>query len=351
MQTDLFSVEAEFVISDGVQNGAGIVFGGASDRNFNYFRITSDGRYSIGERVNGLDKAIVENRPSSAIKRGAQPNYLEVRSVDTGFDFYINEELVYEHVGELRWHGEFGGFVAGTGSGQVSLNQFVVAFPTERPDDFKISPPAWWNTTGSGFVFSTDGHIVTNHHVIEGASRVEVSVKVGDEWKEVPAEIVAFDATNDLALLKVDPIAISHLKSIPYRMTTDLVDIGTKTFTLGFPEPDILGDEMKFSEGSLSSRSGLMGNVSQYQVSIPVHPGNSGGPLFDGDGNLIGVINARARGFQNVGYGIKARYLADMLKSMDNAPRIPSSSGLEGVSQTERIKALSRLVVFIKVKS
>ena len=328
----------------------GFAFGAKGRADLVAFTVSSDGTFSISERRNDVDRVIVDRRKSSAIVRGDNKmNSLTVRRDDEGFDFLINGEVVHSQE-SVRWHGGDVAFLSRGGQGQIGVWKFAYMTPTERPTDTELKPPAWWSGTASGFILSTDGFVVTNHHVIEDATRVELDVKVGEEWKSVEAEVVAFDAASDLAILKIDSKAIGHIRSIPYSINPDPANLGTKVFTLGFPETNVLGSELKFTEGSVSSRSGFKGDVTTYQISVPLHHGNSGGPLFNEEGNLIGVVNSGVPSMQNVSYGVKASYLVDMIKSMDNGPKIPTQNNLEKMTQTERIKALSELVVFIKVK-
>lgn len=327
----------------------GLFFGANGIDNLILFTIASDGTFSIRDRRNTVEKPIVEKQKSNAIKRGDEVNEIQVTSSDEGFEFTINDEVVHKQE-ELRWHGGEAGLISMKGRGQVVTQGFAYIYPTERPVVTEIKPAAWWTSTGSGFLLSRQGFIVTNHHVIDGVTKVEVDLKKGDEVKSVPAEVIAFDAASDLAILKISSEELMHVKEIPFSVRSELVDLGTKVFTLGFPATDVLGTELKFSEGSVSARSGYMGDVTSYQISVPLQGGNSGGPLFDIDGNLIGVINANVPALQNVGYGIKASYLVDMIKSIDNGPTIPTENRLKSMPQTERIKALSELMVFIKVK-
>jgi len=328
----------------------GLYFLGTENReNFISFTISADGTFSISERRNRVERPLVERRRSDAIRKGDALNDLEVTKGESGYEFRINDVEVYR-IESLRSFGGIFGLYSGKGKGQVSISSILFVYPAERPEDISLTPPSWWSASGSGFIVSTDGYIVTNHHVIDGATRIEVDVRTGDQWKSVTAEVVAFDAASDLAILKLDAESLRHIKEIPFPVKGQIAELGTKVFTLGFPATRTLGDEMKFSEGSVSSRSGFKGDVTAYQVSVPIHGGNSGGPLFDVEGNLIGVINANVPTMQNVGYAIKSSYLIDMIKSMDNGPKIPTQNDLEKMSQIERIKALSELVVFIKVK-
>jgi S1-C subfamily serine protease len=327
----------------------GLVFGASNRGNFVAFTISSDGTYSISERRNNVEKIVIDRKKSSAIAKIGKVNRLRVTRADDGFQYWINNEIVYKQE-SVRWHGGDVGMVSRGNEGQIGVWQFFYATPVEKPTDTELKPPAWWNGSGSGFILSTEGFVVTNHHVIEDAKRIEIDIRNGEDWATVVAEVVAFDAASDLAILKFDPSALKHIDAIPFSIKTEVADLGTKVFTMGFPQTNYLGSDLKFSEGSVSSRSGYKGDVTAYQVSVPIHGGNSGGPLFDSDGSLIGIIKSSVPGLQNVSYGIKASYLADMIKSMDNGPKIPSENKLGGMSETERIKALSELVVFIKVR-
>jgi len=293
-------------IKDRVEHG--ILFGASGYRNLISFVVDSDGAVSIYDRRNGVDRPLLERKRVGSFLKGEKDNTIVVTRDENGFSFSLNGEVVHK-INDLRWHGGDVGIFSGAGRGHVAVWNFLQMGPAEKPSDISLKPPTWWSATGSGFILSTEGYVVTNHHVIDGATRVEIDIKIGDEWKSATAEVVAFDAASDLAILKLDPQSLAHLENIPFSLKSDLAELGTRVFTLGFPETQVLGGEMKFTEGSVSSRSGYKGDVTTYQVSIPVHDGNSGGPLFDIDGNLIGVINSNVPGLQNVSYGIKASYL------------------------------------------
>jgi S1-C subfamily serine protease len=184
--------------------------------------------------------------------------------------------------------------------------------------------------SGSGFFVSEDGYLITNDHVIKNARRVKV--KIGTN--AIPAEVVREDSTNDLALLKV----MGHFRSLC--VATNAVELGQPVFTIGFPDIRLQGTDPKYTDGKISSMNGLKDDPSEYQISVPVQPGNSGGPLVDQAGNVAGVIVARLNDFaalaamgslpQNVNYAIKGSILRDFLaESPDVKPSAtaPASSG------------------------
>ena len=210
-----------------------------------------------------------------------------------------------------------------------------------------------WKGNGSGIIFTKDGYIATNYHVIEDASEIEVEFKYEREIKTFRAEVVRTDPTNDLAIIKINDPAFNNLKSLLYNFKTRRSQIGESVFALGFPKAlSIMGKDMKFTDGKISSLTGFMGDVTVYQTSTPIQPGNSGGPLFDTKGNLIAINSAKivADDVDNVSYSIKSIYLLTLIDALPREIELPSSSYLNQKPLTEQIKILERYVTLIKVK-
>ncbi len=171
--------------------------------------------------------------------------------------------------------------------------------------------------TGSGFLISEDGYLLTNFHVVENA--LNILVLRGRETNVLyPATLVKVDQINDLALLKIAgrfpalPIAPSHASKL-----------GDSVFTVGFPNPRLQGTEPKFTDGKISSLAGIQDNPRDFQISVAVQPGNSGGALVDSLGNAVGVVTARLSEKaalettgalpQNVNYAVKSSYVLSFL--------------------------------------
>ena len=112
-----------------------------------------------------------------------------------------------------------------------------------------------------------------------------------------------------------------------------------------------MGDEIKLTTGVISSKSGFQGDVSLYQISAPIQPGNSGGPLFDGQGNLIGIVNAKHRGAENVSYAIKASYLNNLAESALSISLLPTNNVISGMSLSNKVKSLKNFVFIITCSS
>ena len=202
-------------------------------------------------------------------------------------------------------------------------------------------------STGSG-IFVAPRIITTNYHVIKKASKIEVSVRNGKEVCSYKAKVLSTDKTNDLALIQIEDKDFTGIGRIPYQLLTTIKDTGTSIFTMGFPVAEYMGEEVKVTDGIISSKTGFQGDIVTYQISAPIQPGNSGGPLFDKNGCLIGITNALLRGGENVGYAIKSSYLCNLIESAPVQIQIPSDTSLQEVALPEQIKVLSQCVVFIK---
>ena len=206
-----------------------------------------------------------------------------------------------------------------------------------------------YTATGSGFVLTPNGVIVTNYHVIDGANGIDVFVNRNNEVKKYKAKVLISDKTNDISLLQIDDSSFTRFPALPYATKTSILDVGTSVFALGYPMSDILGEEIKVTDGIISSKTGYQGDIVTYQISAPIQPGNSGGPLFDKQGNIVGITNAGVPDAQNVGYAIKASYLKNLIDVAPTTISLPAHNSISGLSFTEKIKRLTPYVVLIKV--
>ncbi len=174
--------------------------------------------------------------------------------------------------------------------------------------------------SGSGFIVTTSGYILTCYHVVNQAN--EIKVIAGD--KKYFAQLIRADKHNDLALLKIEG-RFSALAFAPRHA----VEMGSDVFTIGYPNPILQGVNQKLTEGNISSLTGFQDDIRLYQISTPVQPGNSGGPLMDNNGNVVGVLvsilNAEAT-FQitgnlpqNVNYALKTNYAMSVIDTVPEA--------------------------------
>ena len=108
-----------------------------------------------------------------------------------------------------------------------------------------------------------------------------------------------------------------------------------------------MGRDIKLTTGIISSKTGYEGNVSQYQISAPIQPGNSGGPLFDKDGNIIGIIQAKHSQAENAGYAIKASYIKNLFDLLPQEVNYPSTNKLNGKDLPTQVRMASKTTCLI----
>ena len=214
-----------------------------------------------------------------------------------------------------------------------------------QPNSYQIISPKKYNdqhltrvSSGSGFFVSTKGHLITNEHVINGCSDVEV-ILFG---KHYPTNIIAKDEINDLALLKVD-------KSVDYPLplSEENPELLQDIYVAGFPFGTAVSDSVKVTEGIVSSLSGIANNYSNMQIDAALQPGNSGGPIIDHKGNVIGVAVAKLDFKkivlqydaipENTNFGIKSSVVKNLLQG-NGVSLIPAnSSNLSGANLGKKI--------------
>lgn len=171
---------------------------------------------------------------------------------------------------------------------------------------------------GTGFAISPKGYLITCHHVVREAERVVVHVKGG----YLEASIVALDPRNDLAILKVEAWPGRFLGLSPSSEVTHASEV----LAAGFPDPSVLGINPKISTGIVNALSGVRDDPRYIQISAPVQPGNSGGPLLSSSGRVVGVVAAGLNSIdrmenggylpQTVNYAIKTDLIFPLLKSV-----------------------------------
>ncbi len=215
-----------------------------------------------------------------------------------------------------------------------------------KVQDFTKTQP----TSGTGFAISSNGIIVTNYHVIDGAKTIKVRGINSDFNKTYKAKVLVSDKNNDLALIQIDDYGFTSLGTIPYTIKTGLAGVGENIFVLGYPLRATMGDEIKLTNGIVSSRTGFQGDITAYQISAPVQPGNSGGPLFDSQGNLIGIINAKHGGAENASYAVKTSYLTNLIDLLPNPPKLQTLNSLTGKTLTQQVELVKKFVYIIETE-
>ncbi|MBQ6962423.1 MAG: trypsin-like peptidase domain-containing protein [Paludibacteraceae bacterium] len=207
----------------------------------------------------------------------------------------------------------------------------------------KITPEIW---SGTGWAIK-DGHIVTNNHVIEGAKQIKVYGVKGRFDVEYNAYVVATDKKNDLAVIKIEDNKFNGFGTIPYSVKKSASDVGEDVFVLGYPLIGSMGKEIKLTTGVISAKTGFLDDVSLYQISAPIQPGNSGGPLFDNRGNVIGIVNSHHTQAQNASYAVKTSLLNNLLESVSSTSLLPLNNTISNMSLSDKVKNIKDFVYLI----
>lgn len=204
-------------------------------------------------------------------------------------------------------------------------------------------------STGTGFAIATNGLIVTNNHVVADSKEIKVCGLNGNFNKDYLAKVVIVDKNNDLAIIQITDNTFINFGEIPYKIKQSSSMVGEDIFVLGYPLTATMGDEIKLTNGIISSKTGYQNDITVYQISAPVQPGNSGGPLFDKSGNLIGIVNAKHIDAENATYAIKVSYLSNLLEVLDVYPVNNKGSNLDEKSLSEQVSIIKDFVFLIKI--
>lgn len=224
---------------------------------------------------------------------------------------------------------------------------YLKLYPTSSNNSSSTNPI---KSSGTGFAITSDGYIVTNYHVVDGANTIFVRGVKGNFSKAYNAEVVLKDRNNDLALIRINDSEFTSLGTLPYTFNQEQIDVGSSVYALGYPLRASMGDEVKLTNGIVSSRTGYQGDITTYQVSVPVQPGNSGGPLFNSKGEIVGIINAKHSGAENASYAIKLNYLINLIQAMNEKLNLPKNNTVSNKGLSEQVKFVKEFVYILEVK-
>jgi S1-C subfamily serine protease len=222
---------------------------------------------------------------------------------------------------------------------QNALIRNINGKPVNKPEDSG-------RFRGTGFAISTNGYVITNYHVVQGADSIQVQNEEGQSFK---VKQIYVDPVCDLAVLQISDPHFKTFTVLPYSFKRSLSDIGEDVFTIGFPD-----DKSVYGRGYLSSRTGYAGDTLAYQVSIPVNPGNSGGPLLDSHGNIIGIISGKQTHFDGAAFAIKSKFLLKSIEAIsqdspDKKLVLTKRNMLAGLDRKDQIKKLQNYIFMVKV--
>jgi S1-C subfamily serine protease len=200
------------------------------------------------------------------------------------------------------------------------------------------------NFRATGFLVDGNGYIITNAHVVQNAKNLIVENKKGDQFY---ANAVYANTVTDLAILKITDTSFKKVSGLPYTFPKSTAELAEPIFTLGYPR-----EEVVYGEGYLSAKSGYYGDTTSYQISISVNPGNSGGPVIDKDGEVIGIISSKETNADGVVFAIKSKNiynaLSEIKKEKDITIKLPTINSLKNLNRVRQIKKLEDFVYKVK---
>jgi serine protease Do len=220
-----------------------------------------------------------------------------------------------------------------------NINENKTAVKPPAPVDAPVK------TGGTGFLIDGKGWIVTNAHVVDHANVVKVQNNNGQEFN---ARIVRIEQGSDLAFLKIEDDEFKPFASLPYGISKNGADLGDPIFTLGYPR-----DEIVYGEGYMSAKTGFEGDTLACQIAVAANPGNSGGPVLNRNGEVIGVLSTRQIQAQGVVFAIRSKNIFNSLDEMKtdsilSTIKISTLSTLKGMDRSQQIKKIESCIFMVK---
>jgi serine protease Do len=203
-----------------------------------------------------------------------------------------------------------------------------------------------YKTAATGFLIDPKGLMITNAHVVSKSDNIRVFNSKGDQFN---AFVVQLDVTRDVAIIKIDDPKFKAFSSLPYGIRKTNSELAEPVFTLGFPR-----DEIVYGEGYLSARTGFHGDTLSCQISVPANPGNSGGPVFNHDGEVIGILTGKQTEADDFVFAIQSKYIYQAVENVkknpiyQNVKIVSKSSNLAGLSKQHQVKKIEDCVFMVK---
>ena len=346
-----YALEANINIAELQSNAkTGLIYGYKDWDNYNFFLISNSAFY-VGQVYEGITSMLVEGMYANNINEKGKNN-IKIISLGGKDIFSINGEIQYK-TDKIRTIGSNLG-IAVSGKNEVTVDDIIfkeLKFTGETggsPSIDNIDVKA----SGSGVFVSKSGYIITNYHVIDKANEIFIETILNGVKSNYKAVVVHQDQASDLAILKIEDPKIKPLTHLKYSFKeSGAVDVGTSVFTIGFPLAlSGMGTDAKYVDGKVSSKTGYNNAINSFQTSVPVQPGNSGGPLFNTKAELVGLINSKVAGADNVSYAIKINYIKAIIDLLADEAPYPNNQSLATLSTEEQFKVLTEYVVMIKCK-
>jgi|ADGO01.1.fsa_nt_gi serine protease Do len=224
---------------------------------------------------------------------------------------------------------------------EIEISQLKNQISTTKP---KADP----KLGGTGFLIDGKGYLVTSAHVVVNADSVYVQNVKGDYYK---ASTIYINKQSDIAILKIEDNRFQFVKSLPYSISKNNSDLGEEIFTLGYPRSNA---EIVYNRGYLSAGTGYNGDTLAYQIAISANPGNSGGPIFNEAGDVIGVLSGKQESAEGVFFSSRSKNIYTALQEIrkdstsEDRIKLPVTVPLRTLNRTQQIKRIEECVFMVK---
>ena len=205
--------------------------------------------------------------------------------------------------------------------------------------------PNVYTAGGTGFIIDPKGYLITNAHVVSGKEYIAVQNNRGD----YVARVVYMDRKKDIAILKIDDENFKPYNSVPYAISKSSGQLAEPIFMLGYPRNEIV-----YSQGYLSAETGYNKDSLSFQIEISANHGNSGSPILNKNGEVIGILNGRQINTVGFAFAIQSKRIYEVLDDLKKDTtyqkiKLNSRSSISGLDRTEQVKKLEEYVFLVKV--
>jgi serine protease Do len=228
---------------------------------------------------------------------------------------------------------------------EIKTNKIQQDLLDVKNDVKSISDEIKYKTVATGFLINGRGLMITNAHVVKNSKNIRVFNVKGEKFN---AFVLRLDPARDVAIIKIDDPQFKPFASLPYGISKTTSDIAEPVFTLGFPR-----DEIVYGEGYLSAKTGFKGDTLSCQIAVPANPGNSGGPVFNHNGEVIGILSARETEAEGAVFAIQSKYIYKAIDELKKNPlyenlKISSKSTVSGLKNSEQVKKIQDFIFMVK---
>ncbi len=208
------------------------------------------------------------------------------------------------------------------------------------------TPAIPYKTGGTGFIIDVKGYLVTNSHVIAGARNIAVQNSKG----EYVARVVYNDIQKDIAILKIEDESFKPFTSVPYAISKSSGNLAEPVFTLGYPRNDVV----VYGQGYLSAKTGYDGDTLSCQIEIAANRGNSGSPILNKNGEVIGILNGRQTNTEGFVFAIQGKHIYKVLGELKKDTsfqriKLTAKSSIAGLDRTQQVEKLEDYIFMVKV--